>query len=704
MNGPDLDRELLERFGHPAFRDGQRDVVDAVLQGDDVVAVMPTGGGKSLCYQLPAMLLDGLTLVVSPLIALMKDQVDALHARGHRATFINSTLTGREQNERLRECAAGGYDLLYVAPERMANLRFQDALNGMNVARLAIDEAHCISEWGHDFRPDYARLGELRAMIGSPPTAAFTATATSSVRRDIVRQLALADPRVFVAGFERPNLRLIVRRPTGVAHKFELLDEAIATAGTPAIVYAATRKRVEESARHMAESGLRAAAYHAGLDSAQRSRVQESFMRGDLDAIAATNAFGMGVDKANIRLVVHFDLPGSVEAYYQEAGRAGRDGAPADCVLLYNYADVRHQQWFMDGDNPEAAVFHAILSELQLGSRSSVELTQAARSSNDRSVATALRLLVSKGALTRDLDPVTGELLFALGEPPADGSSPVDFEHLREKRRADEERLRTICGYAAGSTCRRAYVLRYFGSDEAEDHCGACDRCLEIGRPPARDLSAEERRTVRIALSGIARVDNRYGRSRLAQFLTGSRAKAVVDAGLDHLPTHGMLKQLPVRTVGELLESLADEGLLERRSLDGPGSGAVLRLTPEGVRVMRDDPELRISIPELTPGPSRASRGSRKRAASAPALDGADPVAVDRADRLRAWRLERASEAGKPAYTIFNDRTLAALAMTCPDSEAELAGVPGIGPTRIERFGDDILAILRAGNGEESLG
>ena len=703
MNSADLDSELLQRFGFDAFRPGQRQVVEAVLQGDDVVAVMPTGGGKSLCYQLPAMLLDGLTLVVSPLIALMKDQVDALAARGHEATFVNSSLSVGEQLERLRDCALGRYHLLYVAPERLASSRFLASLESMNVVRLAVDEAHCISQWGHDFRPDYARLGELREILGSPPTAAFTATATNEVRQDVVTQLRFANPRVFVAGFERPNLRLIVRRPSSVADKLELLDESLDESGTPAIVYAATRKRVDEIAVHLSERGLRAAPYHAGLDAAQRSDVQERFMRGDLEAIAATNAFGMGVDKADIRLVAHFDLPGSVEAYYQEAGRAGRDGKPADCVLLYNYADVRHQQWFLEGDNPEPAVFHSLLEELRPGSRSHYELCHAAPTRNDRAVDTALGLLVSRGAIDRHADPVTGESVYGLGSLPDDGAFPVDLEHLRAKRKADEDRLRSICGYAAGSTCRRAYVLHYFGSGEARQSCGACDRCLGIGRPTARSLSDEERRVVRIALSGVARVNDRYGRSRLAQFLTGSRSKAVLDAGLEQLPTHGLLAELPLRLVGDLLEALADEGLLERRPLDGPGSGAVLRLTTEGVRVMREDPELRLQVPDLVG--ARARRGTtRKKTArkDAPLLDSADPAAVERADRLRAWRRGRATELGKPAYTIFGDATLFALAAARPETTAQLLDVPGIGPSRLETYGNEILAILAAAPEQES--
>ncbi len=663
-----------------------------MLRGDDVVAVMPTGGGKSVCYQLPALLLGGLTLVVSPLIALMKDQVDGLVAAGHAATFVNSTLSMGEQNQRLRACTEGRVRLLYIAPERLASERFLEQAAKMNVVRLAVDEAHCISQWGHDFRPDYARLGELRRFVGSPPTAAFTATATADVRDDIARQLGFRAPRVFVAGFARPNLRLIVRRPRGVAEKLEMLDEAIAGAGKPAIVYAATRKNVELVAAHLSSSGLRAAAYHAGRGGDAREDVQEAFMSGRLDVIVATNAFGMGVDKSNIRLVVHYDVPGSVEAYYQEAGRAGRDGERADCVLLYNYADVRIQHFFLEGSNPDEAVYRSIVDALLEGPRSATELAQNAPTRNQMAVETALGTLRRTGAIGRTMDTVSGEDLYASLDLSADGSLPIDAGWMRAKGESDRSRVQRMMEFAAGASCRRAFVLRYFGSsEEAREVCNACDRCLGIGRPSARTLSLEERRAVRITLSGIARVNDRYGRSRLAQFLTGSRARPVVAAGLDRLPTHGMLAHLKVRVVGDIIEALADEGLLQRRHLDGPGSGAILSLTEEGKRVMQDDPELELALPQLT---APAARLRRRSNSSAPLLDSADPHVAALADRLRQWRREKASEAGLPAYTVFPDATLFAIAQSRPATEEQLSDVPGIGPSRLERFGAEILQVV----------
>ncbi len=319
----------LAPFGLSSFRSGQREVIETVLAGQDCLCVMPTGGGKSLCYQLPAIVQDGLTLVVSPLIALMKDQVDTLVARDMKATFINSTLTPDELNRRLAAMAAGEYKLVYVVPERFRSGRFVEAARASRLRLLAIDEAHCVSEWGHDFRPDYARLGRFRELVGNPPTIALTATATDVVRRDIVEMLNLREPRIFITGFARPNLFYAVEPCPSDRDKdaalFRFLDE---TPGS-GIVYASTRKRCEELAERIAGRTRRATSvYHAGLAPDERRAAQDAFMQGRTEIAVATLAFGMGIDKSDIRFVVHYNLPGSLEAYYQEAGRAGATARP----------------------------------------------------------------------------------------------------------------------------------------------------------------------------------------------------------------------------------------------------------------------------------------------------------------------------------------------------------------------------------------
>ncbi|HEY8411759.1 MAG TPA: ATP-dependent DNA helicase RecQ, partial [Pyrinomonadaceae bacterium] len=330
---------LREHFGFDNFREGQREVIESILAGKDAVVVMPTGSGKSLCYQLPAMILEGATLVVSPLIALMKDQVDALRARGLPATFINSSIPEVEQHARIESLRRREQKLVYIAPERFRSSRFNAALQSVPISLFAVDEAHCISTWGHDFRPDYLRLRHVIRSLGNVRTLALTATATPYVRSDIIQQLGLQQPQTFVSGFDRPNLRIEVMHTEKVKEKIVRIKRLAESHEGSGIVYASTRKAVEEVGRELKRAGLRVTTYHAGMTDAVRDRAQEEFMNGRTQIIVATNAFGMGIDKRDIRFVAHYQMPGSIEAYYQEIGRAGRDGLTSTCVLLFNYAD-----------------------------------------------------------------------------------------------------------------------------------------------------------------------------------------------------------------------------------------------------------------------------------------------------------------------------------------------------------------------------
>jgi ATP-dependent DNA helicase RecQ len=368
--------EGLSRFGLSSFRTGQEAVIETVLGRQDCLCIMPTGGGKSLCYQLPAVLRDGVTLVVSPLIALMKDQVDSLQAIGVPATFINSALTHSEQNARLQRMSEGEFDLVYIAPERLRNPQFLDALRGTTVELLAVDEAHCISEWGHDFRPDYARLGQFRERLGFPPTIALTATATPEVRDDIGKQLRLKEPQVFITGFARSNLRFEVFPSSGEREKGDALLDLLEETPGAGIVYSSTRKGCEQVVEFLREETKRKVGlYHAGLNPDQRRQVQERFMADEIDVIVATNAFGMGIDKAELRFVVHYNMPGTLEAYYQEAGRAGRDGKPSRCALLFCFSDRYIQEFFIDMRYPARETIRQVYDYLRVQPNDLVEIT-----------------------------------------------------------------------------------------------------------------------------------------------------------------------------------------------------------------------------------------------------------------------------------------------------------------------------------------
>jgi ATP-dependent DNA helicase RecQ len=404
-----LDTALRENFGFDGFRAAQREVIESVLAGRDTVVVMPTGSGKSLCYQLPALMKEGATVVVSPLIALMKDQVDALLARNLPATFINSTLTPEEQRERIRAIAQGVFKLVYVAPERFRSQYFTETLREMNVTLFAVDEAHCISQWGHDFRPDFLRLKDAAQAIGRPQIVALTATATPYVRADIAQQLALANPSVFVSGFDRPNLFLEVLQVQKEREKVARIKQLARNyAGGSGIVYAATRKAVESITPQLQMAGLRAVAYHAGLTDEARARAQDAFMSGAQQIIVATNAFGMGIDKPDIRFVAHYQVPGSLEAYYQEIGRAGRDGLPATCAMLFNYADKRTQEFFIDGSYPPPETITDVYRALAATGLQRIELSVseiAARAAvrNDMAVQSALIILEKAGHIERGM-------------------------------------------------------------------------------------------------------------------------------------------------------------------------------------------------------------------------------------------------------------------------------------------------------------
>jgi ATP-dependent DNA helicase RecQ len=399
---------FLSRFGLAAFRPGQREVIESLFAGQDCLCIMPTGGGKSLCYQLPAVARPGVTLVVSPLIALMKDQVDQLQANDIPATFINSSLSLGDQNGRLQQMREGRYQLVYIAPERLRNSRFLEVVHGLKIGLLAIDEAHCISHWGHDFRPDYMRLGRFRERLGNPQTIALTATATPKVQQDIVAQLRLAEPQVFITGFARPNLHFEVWPARSDSDKYRQIADFLPNAKGAGIVYAATRRACEELVEGIRSITQRPVGlYHAGLLPDDRRRVQDDFRNGRVEIMVATNAFGMGIDRRDLRFVLHYNLPGSLEAYYQEAGRAGRDGLPSRCILLLNESDRRIQEFFIENSYPPRDVVESVYDYLRELRDDPIELTQQELKDRLRlpigneAVSSSEKLLEQCGALER---------------------------------------------------------------------------------------------------------------------------------------------------------------------------------------------------------------------------------------------------------------------------------------------------------------
>lgn len=455
---------VLSRFGLSQFRSGQREVIEAILSGRDVLCVMPTGGGKSLCYQLPALCLPGLTLVVSPLVALIKDQEDRLLKLGLPVTSLHGGLELAEQRDRLDRIAAGEYSIAFVAPERFRSSRFVEAVRKVGISLLAVDEAHCISEWGHDFRPDYARLGWFRQQLGSPPTVALTATATDIVRRDIAVQLRLNDPQVFIRGFDRPNLSYWVRLAASKAQKLTSLKDILADTPGSVIIYTSSRKSCDEVAPFLRERcGRRVAVYHAGMMHHDRKRAQDDFMSSRAEVVVATNAFGMGIDKPDIRAVIHYNLPGTLEAYYQEAGRAGRDGLPARCELLFSPADRIIQEYFIESEYPDADVVYQVLAMLRSSDDDLVEWTRTEMKDrlggriSEMAVATCLKILEGAGVLER-LKPRDNMAIIRIHETGPDLTDLLPTSAKTQRRVL--KFLQGIVGNQRGEDC-------YFSPDRA---------------------------------------------------------------------------------------------------------------------------------------------------------------------------------------------------------------------------------------------
>jgi ATP-dependent DNA helicase RecQ len=469
-------QSALLLFGHRHFRPGQTDVIDAAIAGRDVLGVMPTGAGKSLTYQLPAVLDAGLTVVISPLIALMKDQVERLEERRIPAAMLNSSQSAEQHQEILSKL--GRLKLLYLAPERLRTKGVLEKLKRARVVRLVVDEAHCVSTWGHDFRPDYLELGSLRKALGDVPVTALTATATTHVQADIARVLELRDPVGVVTGFDRPNLRYRVVRVPGEASKKLVLRALLEGAPKPGLVYVGTRREAEDLSSLIRGWGLRVSHYHGSRENTDRERVQDAFMTGKLDVVVATNAFGMGVDKANVRFVVHYRLPGTIEAFYQEAGRAGRDGKPAQCVMLYAPEDRSLQEFFITHSVPSALDLRRVWAYLHAArsNEGEVELRTGNLERNLEINGGKLRMVLGALAFQQGLelhDSPSGTLRALVSETPPSFDTGLFDEHRARRVNLLEEMI----AFASTARCRRKAILEYFGEIVPWARCETCDAC-----------------------------------------------------------------------------------------------------------------------------------------------------------------------------------------------------------------------------------
>jgi ATP-dependent DNA helicase RecQ len=594
--------QLKQVFGFDDFRGLQAEIIGHLLDGGDALVLMPTGGGKSLCYQLPALLRPGTAIVVSPLIALMQDQVSALQQLGVRASFLNSSLSAEAARGVEQALLAGELDLLYVAPERLLTSRFLDLLTRSELALFAIDEAHCVSQWGHDFRPEYRELKCLHERWPQVPRIALTATADPPTRREIVEQLALGEARAFVSSFDRANIDYQIElKQDGRRQLQEFLRERRGQCG---IVYALSRKRVDEVAQQLQTAGYDALPYHAGLDGDTRARHQQRFLREDGVVMVATIAFGMGIDKPDVRFVFHLDLPRSLEGYYQETGRAGRDGDPAQAWMLYGLSDVVGQRRMIDGSESSEA-----------------------------------------------------------------------------RKRIERMKLDALLGFCESLQCRRVTLLAYFG-EHYEGPCGQCDNC----RQPPQSWDGTE--AAKMALSCVWRTGQRFGVAHLIDVLRGKDSERVGELGHDRLSTFGIGKELDEQRWRSVFRQLVAAGLL---STDLEGFGG-LRLSEQARPLLRGETRLRL---RLDPPRTRSKRG-RGDSAARPVVD--LPAAdLPLFEALRELRAKLAREQNVPAYVIFHDSTLRAIAHARPTSLGELGGINGVGASKLERYGEVVLGVVVGG-------
>ncbi len=587
-------------YGYDAFRGPQARIVDHVIAGANAFVLMPTGGGKSLCYQIPALVRPGLGLVVSPLLALMADQVAALRQAGVRAAALNSDLSFEARQALWRAIDGGELDLLYAAPETLLRDDVLERLDGVHLSLIAIDEAHCLSQWGHDFRPAYRQLDALVKRFPDTPRMALTATADEPTRAEILAHLDITPDDAFIAGFDRPNIYYAIEEKDNPRAQLKAFLKK--HDGESGIVYCLSKRKTEETAAWLREQGYDALAYHAGMDKGAREANQTRFQHGEAVVMVATIAFGMGIDKPDVRFVGHLDLPGSIEAYYQETGRAGRDGLPSEALMLYGTEDIALRSRFIEGSEAPDA-----------------------------------------------------------------------------RKRMERRKLDALLGLAETAGCRRQALLAYFG--DASPPCGNCDTCND---PPGQfdgTIAAQK------ALSCIHRTGERFGQAYIVDVLLGAQDERIQRFGHDRISTFGIGTEHDSRTWRTILRQLI---ALRFVTVDLTGHGG-LSIAPAGRQFLRDKPQLMLRTP---PAPRKRDRKAA-RAQTASAVGAPDQGLFE---ALRAKRLELARAQGVPPYVIFHDKTLIELATQRPATEAEMAGVPGVGKAKLDQYGAAFLAVI-AGEG-----
>lgn len=595
---------LKEYFGHSSFRDGQEGLIDAVLLGRDALGIMPTGAGKSMCYQIPALLMSGVTIVVSPLISLMKDQVNALIQSGVKAAYLNSSLTSAQYEIALRNARNGMYKIIYVAPERLCTQGFINFAQTVKISIIAVDEAHCVSQWGQDFRPSYMKIPEfIQAINYRPIIAAFTATATSIVKDDIVKLLNLNNPYSITTGFDRKNLYFEVQKPD---EKFSAALEIIErNKDKNGIIYCSTRKNVEDVCQKLCDRGYSASRYHAGLSDNERHINQDDFIYDRIQIMVATNAFGMGIDKSNVSYVIHYNMPKNIESYYQEAGRAGRDGEPAECVLLYGGRDVRTNTFLIENSND---------------------------------------------------------------------NSELDEETLVEIRKRDLERLKQMTFYSTTTDCLREFILNYFG-EKTHSFCSNCSNCNT--NFVENDITIEAQKI----LSCIFRLSQRnqsFGAAMIADILKGSKNARIASFGLDTLSTYGIMSDITTIKIRKITDFLEQNDYIKRL-----GEHSVLALTAKAKDILIDKQQLTMKMPK-----------EKEKTKAKHISDGIYSIDTTLLNKLKTLRTKLASDAQMPAYIIFTDTALRDICVKLPRTESQLLDCSGVGKTKLERYGAQVLKVV----------